>query len=72
MDPAIRRIEPTRVRPTGPRRRRGRDEDVPFELDASPSPEPGADENARPPEGSDRAVAPRPEDEPGAHLDLSA
>jgi hypothetical protein len=76
MDHSIRRIEPASVRPTAPRRRRGGDESRPFDL-ARDEPAAGAgDEAAAPadPGGapSDRTVAPRGDDDPGARIDLSA
>lgn len=76
MDHSIRRIEPASVRPTAPRRRRGRDDSTPFDLTGG-EPAAGARDEAAPPADTgrapaDRTVAPRGDDDPGARIDLSA
>lgn len=75
MDHSIRRIEPASVRPTAPRRRRGREDSTPFDP-AGDEPAAGAPDEAGPvvenKPAADRSVAPRGDDDPGARIDLSA
>lgn len=71
MDSSIRPIQSQPTRPTAPVRRR-REGETAFSVPDEPEPEDTAAEDDRPDRAEERPVAPRPDDEAGSHLDVTA